>query len=342
MNNPKSWLIWFSAIVVIAMVTRNPLYALILLAIAGFASETQSNNQNSMKLPLGRVAIVIIFFSVVYNALFIHAGDHVLITLPRWPLIGGAITLEAIVDGARNGLMLLTLLAIFVAFNAVIPVSDLVRMTPSALKDIGVVILVAITYIPETRRQLVRIREAQSIRGHELHGLKDWRPVLVPLLVAGFERSLRLSETMVARGYGSVRTEHHGVSKRAALLVATISALTGWVLLLAGFLIGWIFIIGTILFVVIIALSENKEIRRTKYRSHSWHLKDWLLVLVAVISVAVVLIPLVDVDRTTLSYSPYQGLALPEFDLVIGLALGLLVVPLLVNIKHVRETDIDD
>ena len=295
-----------------------------------------------MKLPLGRVAVIILFFSVVYNALFVHVGDHVLITLPQWPLIGGAITYEAIVDGARNGIMLLTLLAIFVAFNTVIPASDLVRMTPPALKDIGVVILVAITYVPETRRQLGRIREAQAIRGHELHGLKDWRPVLVPLLVAGFERSLHLSETMVARGYGSVSTEHHGRGKRAALLVSMISAFAGWVLLLAGFLIGWVFIIGSVLFVVIIALSENKEIRRTKYRSHSWHLRDWLMILVAAASLAVVFIPMVFVDRSTLFYSPYQSLALPEFDLVIGLALVLLAVPVLINIKSVKETDIDD
>lgn len=342
MNNPKSWLIWFGAIIVIAMVTRNPLYALILLAISWLASATQGNNHNALKLPLGRVAVIILFFSIVYNALFVHAGDHVLLTLPQWPLIGGAITMEAIVDGARNGLMLLTLLVVFVAFNAVIPVSDLVRMTPPALKDIGVVILVAITYVPETRRQLIRIREAQAIRGHELHGLRDWRPVLVPLLVAGFERSLRLSETMVARGYGSVGTEHHGGGKRAALLISVISVLAGWVLLLAGFIVGWVLIIGSILFVIIIALSENREIRRTKYRIHTWHLGDWLLVVAAAISFALVFIPITGVDRSTLSYSPYQSLALPEFDPIIGLALGLLAIPVLINLRSFKSTDSDD
>lgn len=332
MNNPKSWLIWFGAIIVVALVTRNPLYAIILLAIARFATETQVRSHSAMKLPLARVAIIILFFSVIYNALFIHAGDHILTVLPNWSLVGGAITYEAIVDGARNGLMLATLLAIFVAFNAIIPTSDLVRMIPPALKDIGVVVLVAITYVPETRLQLNRIREAQAIRGHQLRGLKDWRPVLVPLLVAGFERSLRLSEAMVARGYGSVRSVNHGHGKRLILIFSMILALAGWVLLLSGHLVGWAPIAGAVTVLIFIVLSEDRGIRRTKYRNHSWKVQDRFLVLASALCLAIIFGPFIQVDWSTLSYSPYEELALPAFDPFIGLALALLAIPVLVNV----------
>ena len=47
----------------------------------------------------------------------------------------------------------------------------------------------AITYVPETARHFQRIREAQAIRGHRLRGLRDWRPIVIPLLVGGLERA---------------------------------------------------------------------------------------------------------------------------------------------------------
>jgi energy-coupling factor transport system permease protein len=42
--------------------------------------------------------------TIPFNALMIHAGDYVLFRLPEgWPLVGGAITLEAVLYGAASG-----------------------------------------------------------------------------------------------------------------------------------------------------------------------------------------------------------------------------------------------
>lgn len=332
-NHPWSWLIWFAAAVIIGLITRNPLYSLILLSVSLLAAKTHGHQKSLIGISLGRIAAVVLLFSTLYTALFIHVGDHIIMTLPDWPLIGGAITLEAIVDGLRNGIVLLTLISIFVAFNAIIPVSVLVRLIPASLKDIGVVLLIAVTYVPETRHQLSRIREAQAIRGHEVRGLRDWRPVVVPLLVAGFERSLKLSETMVARGYGSTAKAEHGLGKRGGLLAVTIIALAGWITLWAGIQYGWLIIIGALFLFVALILRNPRQLRRTNYRRYTWSSSDVLFILSAIIALGAAILPIPFIDRSSLSYSPYPGLSVPAFDIFIGIGLALLALPLIIGLN---------
>ncbi len=330
-NHPWAWLIWFSAAVVLSLSTRNPLYALILIGVARLAGELHGRQDPMIGLSFGRMAAVILLFSTIYAALFIHIGDHVIYSLPDWPLIGGAITLEAIADGLRNGIILLTLITIFLAFNAIIPVSVLVRLIPASLKDIGVVLLVAITYVPETRHQLRRIREAQAIRGHEVRGLRDWRPVIVPLLVAGFERSLRLSETMVARGYGSTTRTEHKLWKRGGLLSVTGIALTGWLILWAGFQLGWLLIILAISLLALLILLNPSQIKRTRYHRYEWSTQDWLLIATALLALAAATLPIPFIDKASLSYLPYPTLSFPDFDIFIGMALALMAIPAIMS-----------
>jgi energy-coupling factor transport system permease protein len=72
-------------------------------------------------------------------------------TLPEnWWVIGGSLTLEAAVYGVISGLTLVTLLALFLAFNSAVPASELIRLTPRAFANIGLVVMIAVTYVPET------------------------------------------------------------------------------------------------------------------------------------------------------------------------------------------------
>ena len=76
-------------------------------------------------------------------------------------------------------------------------------MAPRAFYDLGVVVLIALTYVPQTMQQWQRIREAQAIRGHRWRGVRDWQPLVIPLFIGGLERAMALAEAMVARGYGA-------------------------------------------------------------------------------------------------------------------------------------------
>ena len=166
-----------------------------------------------------------------------------------------------------NGLILVTLLAIFFAFNDLVPVSELVRLAPQALANVGLVVLIAVSYVPETMRHLERIREAQALRGRDLSGLRDWQPLLIPLLIGGLERSMNLAETMVARGYGASADARLALTPQLGLLASLALALTGWLLTFWNPLLGGSMLALGILAMLLVYWRMGRRMPRTTYES---------------------------------------------------------------------------
>jgi energy-coupling factor transport system permease protein len=324
----RAWLIWTLSAAVLTMLTRNPLYIVIILLAVRLVALTWEQEDAAFKLPLLRLLLIILLFSTLFNMLFAHVGQIVLVTLPAgWPLVGGPLTLEAAVYGAVNGLMLFTLLLVFIAFNNIVPGSDLVHLTPRAFHNLGLVVLIALTYVPETRRHWQKIRDAQAIRGHQIRGWQDWRPILIPLLVGGMERAMALAEAMVSRGYGATTQTGQPLLVQALLLLGLGAAFAGWLL---SFWLGWPgwVLMGSgvvVLLLLIWALGEQVSLRR--YGRRFWTWRETMVVLTAVFPLLLFLLPLPFIDRSSLYYSPYPQLGLPPFNVLLGLALALLAVP---------------
>jgi len=159
MLDARAWLLWALTVLVTASSTRNPLYVVLLLLItmvAGVACAPTLDRRGAL-LPL-RFAAVAIPMAALFNGLTAHLGDTVLFRLPDGlPLLGGPVTLEALVFGAMNGLTLTAIFGGFTVFNRVTPARDLVRLTPRAFHEAGVVLSIALTFIPQTTRSLARI-----------------------------------------------------------------------------------------------------------------------------------------------------------------------------------------
>jgi len=328
-QNVRAWVLWIAAASLLTMVARNPLYTLILLLVSRLVMFAFADPDAPLQLPLWRLSVTVFIISAVYNALFVHIGNTVLFEMPDWPLVGGPITMEALVGGLANGLILVTLLSVFSTLNAVVPVGELVRLTPASMQDLGIVVLIALTYIPETLGQLKRIREAQAIRGHELRTVGDWRPVVVPLLIGGLERSMRLAETMVARGLGSTESRGSTLGERLALTLGLLAALGGWLLALWRGWPGWVLLSIGVLVLGGLLWYRGRALQRTSYRVRKWMPTDTLLVISAGLALAVVLLPWPFIDASSLTYIPFPQLKLPPFDGLIGLALAGLAIPAL-------------
>lgn len=323
-RDARAWIVWAGVAVVLAMLTRNPLYALLLILLARLVDAACGRRERGIALPWARLALAVLALSTLFNALFVHTGATVLGRLPdNWPLIGGIITLEGVVYGLTTGLVLLALLAIFVTFNHVVPVSDLVRLAPRAFHDLGVVMLVAVTYVPETARHLAQVREAQAIRGHQIRGLRDWRPLLVPLIVGGMERAMGLAEAMVARGYGAAANRAQQPGMLLGLVVGLLFMLTGWLLALWRGGPGWLlFAVGALLLAGLL-WRQGRAVAHTQYRPHPWQPADSLLVLASLLSLALALW-----QRESLTgYTPYPLVQLPPLSPIVGGALLLLALP---------------
>lgn len=324
----RAWLIWTLSAAMLTMLTRNPLYIFIILLAVRLVAISWQQEEAAFKLPLLRMLAIILLFSTVFNMLFAHVGEHVLFTLPTtWPLIGGDLTLEAAVYGTINGLMLFTLLVVFITFNNIVPGSDLVHLTPRAFHNLGLVVLIALTYVPETRRHWQKIRDAQAIRGHQIRGWQDWRPILIPLLVGGMERAMALAEAMVSRGYGATTQMGQQLLVQLLLLLGLGAAFAGWLLSFWYGWPGWV-VMGSgvlVLLMLIWALGEKVSLRR--YGIRQWSMLDTIVVITAVIPLILLLIPFPFIDHSSLYYSPYPALNVPEFNVLLGLALALLAVP---------------
>ncbi len=324
--HPHVWVWWVAAASLLTMRNHNPMYHLLLLLVAQLVGERCAVVETGWRVPVWRVGVFILFFSTLFNGLLAHVGQTVMVRLPvHWPLVGGDITAESAVYGASNGLMLLTLLLIFTTFNRLMPTAELVRLVPRVLRDVGVVLLIGLTYVPETLQQLRRIQEAQAIRGHRLRGLRDWQPVVIPLLVSGLERAMGLAEAMVARGYGQTADQQQPITIRVGFLAGLAATLGGWTLTFWWSVAGQLLMATGVGVIGLLFWQLGRQTSVTRYRPSTWTRREFVLVGTAVLPLFIAFW----VAPTSLFYSPYPQLTLPPFDGWVGGAIMGLVAPVL-------------
>lgn len=329
----RAWSAWLLAGGLLAILISNPLYLLLLFLISRVVLYACAPAEpGRFPLPFWRIAVAILVFSTLFNMLTAHIGQTALYSLPKgWPLVGGPLTAEAAVYGFLNGLRLVTLLSFFLAFNTIVPVSELAGLTPRALHEMGLVMLISITYIPETISQFHRIRDAQAIRGHQFDGIRAWRPILLPLLISGLERALNLSETMVSRGYGSTSQIATPLRARLFLILGLMLALGGSLRLTWGGADGWLILAAGVVAIIWAYRVMSRDVKRTQYKPRHWGVSETVIAIGAGVAL-VPMLPLAAIDRSALYYAPYPVVSAPLFGVWAGLALLGLAMPVVIMI----------
>ncbi len=348
-RHPLSWLIWAGCAAVLALTVRNPLYLTLIvlttwLVYLGVADASLMAGSWRSLLKLG---LFIWLITIPFNALMIHQGRIVLFALPaHWPLVGGPITLEAVLAGFVTGYALWTLLFIFATFNLAVDAAQLLRLAPPFLYHAGVVTSIALTFIPQMLASAREIREAQRIRGHRFRGWRDSLPLVMPLLTTSFERAVQLAESMDARGFGG---ELSGLSSRRQAKLRVLMVLSLF-LFLVGMIVrifwldwsilGDLLILDAMLFMGYAFYDLGQHVRRSRYRRERWVLGDSAIALSSLAALVGVLL-LRQSDPAHLLYSPYTAAGLlPAFSTPLGLLLMLLSVPGWVTLAEgVSQTD---
>jgi energy-coupling factor transport system permease protein len=318
-GDARAWLAWALAGGAVATASRNPLVlGLLLLVVAavGLRLLPGSTIGRSWRRA-GRLVLWLAALSVLFNLLTVRAGDTPLARLPAdWPVVGGALTLNALVHGLLAALSMLTILAVWAVFNGVVSQGDLLSLTPRPLYLAGAVGSIALTFLPGMARAVEQIGEAQAVRGHRPRGPRDLAPLAVPLLNLGLERGLSLAEAMEARGFGngSGRVDAAGASAAdpgqrwllpgVVLLAGGALAALGspWPLLGAGLLalgaaLTWRGLRGT-------------GPGRTRYRRRRWSWGDTAVTAAAAATVALLVAARLAGDAD-LSYVAYPALRPP-------------------------------
>jgi energy-coupling factor transport system permease protein len=339
--HPGAWWLWALGLATAASRTGNPLLLLLILAVAGFVVMSRRTDSPWARaygfyLKLGLLVIAIrVVFGAVFGAplpgtVVLHLPE---VGLPEWAAgvrLGGNVTLEMVMAAAYDGLQLATLLACVGAANALANPKRLLRAMPGALYEVGVAVVVALSFSPQLVTAVTRVRAARRLRGRPDRGLRGLRGVAMPVLQDALDRSVDLAAAMDSRGFGRAGSAAATSSRRLSgaltlaglvgagagsygLLDATSPAVLGLPLL--G--------LGAALAVAGLSVG-GRTATRSRYRPDRWAREEWVTA-ASGIAAAVALIVTSTTDDASLfpSAAPLVVPGLPLLPLV-GILAALL------------------
>jgi len=211
-----AWLVWALAAAVSVQLAPNPLYAVLVIGIAALVVEVHAPPGPYARAFPVLVALGVTFalVRIVLAAATTHTGigDTVLFTTPSLTLpgalggftAGGPVELAVILRVAAEGVTIVAIMAVFGAFNAVVSHHELVQAAPRAFHEVGLIVVVALAFVPSTIESVRAVREADRARtgGRAVRRGRLVRQV-VPVLERGLEKALALAESMDSRGYAA-------------------------------------------------------------------------------------------------------------------------------------------
>jgi len=303
--HPVAWWIWALSLAAAATRVTNPLLLGLLITAAAIVVARRKPDAPWGKsfeffLVLGLLIIVIrVVFQVVFGA---ATGSQLLISLPGISLpswmsglrIGGPIMLESLLGAFYDGLRLATIAIVIGAANSLASPSRLLKAIPSALYELGVSVVVALSFIPQLISDAVRIRDMRRLRGRRNTGLRAYATLAIPVLAGALDRSINLAASMDSRGYGRVNNQ----SSRSRRLVVGL-LLSSIVLVTVGLfglftsdahpLIGLPSLFIGVGIAVFAMWHSGHNRTRTVYRPDAWTLPEFLVSAAGVLTLGIYL-----------------------------------------------------
>ncbi|MFF5314060.1 energy-coupling factor transporter transmembrane component T [Streptomyces massasporeus] len=292
--HPGAWWLWALALGTAATRTTNPLLLALLITVSAYVVATRrpdtpwSRSYGAfVKLALAVILIRLLFAIVLGSPI---PGTHTLLTLPELPLpawaqgirLGGEVTAEALTFALYDGLRLATLLICVGAANALANPSRLLKSLPGALYEMGVAVVVALTFAPNLIADVQRLRAARRLRGRPDKGLRGLLHVGLPVLEGALERSVSLAAAMDARGYGRTAQVPPAVRRTTAALtlggLLGVCAGTYGLLTAEGAAYGFPVLLAGLAAALAGLRLGGRRSPRTRYRPDRWDVRAWLVV----------------------------------------------------------------
>lgn len=333
----RAWILWAVGAMTPVLIGRNPFVICEVLMIVVIVRAAWASRITIMGLSwFLRLGALVLAISIVFNVLTVHAGNLAVLHLPgTWPVIGGAMTVNALVYGCVSAVALFTLLLIGTTTGALLSWMELFRLLPRRLAPIAVAGSVTWAFLPRTATAFRHIREAQTLRGHRVHTVRGVLPLIVPLFAGGLERSLTTAEVLEARGFGASLTqgqesEPASLPVRLGMVISLVALVSGAYCLLAGFGVAAVLLLGTgaggMFFVLASSAAEGRSSSRSRYREPAWRRRDSVVSGVSVVVIVVVVWKNISAPAS-LRFDPYPLLTFPHVDLVLMLVLAGLLSP---------------
>ncbi len=333
-----AWLAWAIAAAGAVQLAPSPVYVALVVGIAWVMVEAHAPDgpyRQAFPILVG-IGVVFGIFRVAIAAFTTHNGLHILFSVPHATMpdvlggftVGGTVESDIVLQAAAVAFTVIGVMAVFGAVNTIWSHYELVQSTPRSFYELGVVVTVALAYIPATIESMRAVREADRARtgGHAVRRGRILRSIL-PVLERGMERAVSLAESMDSRGFGIRGPARADVEAGWCVLLALVAFGVGFLALIGNgtttaLICGGV---GTAALVVGVWRSSLGVHRRT-YRRRRIQRADWLLIAVVALSPLALGILTTGGNDTLAWYA--DPVAWPRFDPIVALALLPLLAPL--------------
>ena len=334
-----AWLIWAVAASAAVQLAPSPVYVALIIGVAALVVEVHALDSPFARAFPTLIAVAVVFglLRVALTALTIHGGaGPVLFTTPDFTLptvlggftVGGTVDAPIVLLAAAEAFAIVGVMAVFGAFNATVSHYELVQSTPRAFYELGLVVIVALAFVPSTIGAIHAAREADRARtGGRVVRRGRLLRLLIPILESGMERAVGLAESMDARGFargGAAPRDHiagwFGLGSLLALGGGFVALVGGAERVATG-----LGAVGLAALVAAIVLASSGT-RRVRYRPRRITGADWWLMAVSVLApVTLALLGVAGDD--SLRWTATTPLRWPTFQVLPALAIALLLFP---------------
>lgn len=313
--HPFAWWAWALALATTASTTTNPLFLAGIIGVAVLVTLSRRNSSPwasafKLYLILGAFIIVMrVFYRIIFGG---GDGPTVLFELPQVPLpdfargirLLGPVSLESLLYGFYDGMRLGAMIICIGAANSLANPKKLLASLPGALYELGTVMVVTVSALPQLGDSLQRVMRARKLRKTQAaktrrQKLRAVETIIVPVLSDALERSLSLAASMDVRGYGRTgpglprdRWLALGLGAVSIMVLAVWSfrflagspdsSVIGIPVLSTSLLVGGLTAAGVALRI------SGRTVQRTQYRPIRWGLAEWLTLACGLISGGIV------------------------------------------------------
>lgn len=298
--HPGAWWLWGLSLMAAATRTTHIIVLLLLILACAIVVEfrrTQAPWSRTFYVMVKVAAVVVILRVALQTLLAPETGINVLFTLPSVQLpdwvagirLGGFVTSESLLLGASEGLRLGTVLICIGAAASLASPARLLRSLPSALYEIGVAAVVALTFLPQLVTDLQRVRTARRLRGRSTNGPRALAATAATILDSALDRSISLAASMDSRGYG--RRPEVSRTQRRLVDALLLGGLTGIALGAVGLLdastpgpaAALVLALGIAMACGGFFMAGRRH-ERTRHRRDPWQAPEWMVTVAGLVT----------------------------------------------------------
>lgn len=198
--HPLTVFLYFILIIILSVILTNPFFRLCNLGISMiYISYLKGVRVAAINL---KYSLPLFFMFSILNPLLNHNGTTVILYFNHQP-----VTLESFLYGVFTGIMVLSMIFWFQAFDMCLPSHKIIYLFGKRLPVLALMVTMILRYIPYLEREYETIRQTQSalgistVKGNYRDKMKNAANLLSLLVSISLEGTIDTADSMNARGF---------------------------------------------------------------------------------------------------------------------------------------------